>query len=91
MQIDLPTDTDPIVFDKAAAAGFGDDVAAYVAHLIVMDDPTTDPRGVLSETELRQSVAELEAADATIDAGQGHDARQALLKLGQKFGFQLPQ
>lgn len=91
MQINLPTDADPIIINKAAAAGFGDDVAAYVAHLIVMDEPSGDPRGQLAEEQLRQSVAELEAADASIDAGGGRDAREALLELGQKFGFQLPQ
>ncbi len=37
MQINLPSDAEGLIRQKSEAAGFGDDVAAYVAHLITTD------------------------------------------------------
>lgn len=37
MQINLPDDAIPLIRQKAAAAGFADQIDAYVAHLIATD------------------------------------------------------
>jgi len=37
MQINLPDDAAPLIRQKAAAAGFPDQIDAYVAHLIASD------------------------------------------------------
>jgi len=42
MQINLPNGAEIIVLKKAAAAGFGEDVTAYVAHLIATDEPEAE-------------------------------------------------
>ncbi len=39
MQINLPSDADSLFHTKAAAAGFGKDVSAYVTHLVTVDRP----------------------------------------------------
>lgn len=38
MQINLPDDADPLIRQKAAAAGFPNQIDAYVAHLIATDE-----------------------------------------------------
>lgn len=38
MQINLPDDAAPLIREKAAAAGFPDQIEAYVAHLIASDE-----------------------------------------------------
>ena len=38
MQINLPDDVVPFLRQRAAAAGFPDQIDAYVAHLIVSDE-----------------------------------------------------
>jgi hypothetical protein len=38
MQINLPDDAVPLIRQKAAAAGFADQIDAYVAHLIASDE-----------------------------------------------------
>jgi len=85
MQIDIPDDQFKKLTERVQAAGYAD-VPAFISALAAepFDD---DPRGPMTEEQLRQSVAELEAADATIDAGGGRDAREALLELGREFGF----
>lgn len=88
MQIDIPDDQFKKLSERAQAAGFAD-VPAFISA--IAGEPFDDPRSSMTEEELRQSVAELEAADATIDAGGGHDAREALLKLGRGFGFKRPE
>lgn len=37
MVIELPNDADALLRRKAAAAGFGDDIGAYVVHLVTTD------------------------------------------------------
>ena len=84
MQINLPSHVN--VEQKAAAAGFGQDVQAYVAHLIENDQPAR-----LGEVQLQQSLAMIEQGEADIEAGRVQDLRQALLDIGSKYGFQLPE
>jgi len=38
MQINLPDDATPLILQKAAAAGFPNQIEAYVAHLIASDE-----------------------------------------------------
>ena len=88
MQIDIPDDRFEKLTQRAQAAGYAD-VPAFISALA--GEPFEDPRGPMTEEELRQSVAELEAADASIDAGGGRDAREAFLELGREFGFDRPE
>lgn len=39
MQITLPNDLVQIIYSKSEAAGFGDQIDAYVAHLITSHEP----------------------------------------------------
>ena len=86
--IQLPDDQYQYLAKRALAEGYAD-VDAFISAMV--GEPFEDPRGKLSEDELRKSVAELEAADASIDAGGGHDAKEAFLKLGREFGFEMPE
>ena len=43
MRVDFPKETDPVVMAKAAAQGFGDDVTAYLLHLVEKDDAEKTP------------------------------------------------
>ena len=86
--IQLPDDQYQYLAKRAHAEGYAN-VDAFISALV--GEPFEDPRGNLTEEELRQSVAELEAADASIDAGGGHDAQDAFIKLGREFGFEIPE
>jgi len=89
MQINLPNDAEIIVLQKAAAAGFGDDVNAYVAHLISADVPMEKPCEELVEAELASSEAMISQGEADIEAGKFRDMKEALLDLGEKRGYSL--
>jgi len=89
MQINLPNDAEIIVLKKAAAAGFGEDVTAYVAHLISSDETTDDSRGTLSEAELAASEKRIVQGEADLKAGNVRDMKEALLELGEKRGYSL--
>lgn len=82
MQINLPNVVENLVLEKAAAAGYGEDVAAYVAHLIEADEPLP-----LSEDQRKQSEAIIERGEADIAAGRTQDMREAMLQLGEKRGY----
>ena len=84
MEINLPNNVN--VQQKAAAAGFGDNIEAYVAHLIKSDHPAT-----LCEAELQESLALITQGEADIEAGRVQDMRQALLDIGAKHGFNLQE
>jgi len=85
MQINLPNDVDVVVQQKAAAAGFGEDVDAYIAHLIVNDEPVE----ALTPEQLKESEAMLRRGEADMEAGRVQDMREALLEIGEKRGFTL--
>jgi len=89
MQINLPNDADVIVLQKAAAAGFGEDVNAYVSHLISSDVAIEEPCETLSEAELAASEAMIARGEADIEAGNFRDMKEALLELGEKRGYSL--
>ena len=86
--IQIPDDQYQYLAQRAQAEGFAD-VDAFVSALV--GEPFVDPRGELTEAQLRQSVEELNAADASIDAGGGRDAKEAFLELGREFGFEAPE
>lgn len=54
MQVNLPSDADSLIHTKAAAAGFGDDISAYVTHLVTIDCPEA-----LEETASERSAYDL--------------------------------
>ncbi len=54
-----------------------------------LTSPTEDPCGPLFEEQLRESVARLERADASIDAGRGIDVEDAFRSIAEKHGFDL--
>ena len=65
MQINLPDDTASIISQKAAAAGFPNQIEAYVAHLIASDEVEDygAPAGLSVVGKSREEV------EAMIDAG----------------------
>jgi len=70
--------------EHALAAGY-DSAEAFVRALA--GEPTTDPRGDLSEAELRQSAAECQSIHEQMLRGAGHDAKEALFEVGNEFGL----
>ena len=65
MQIELPKDIEALIQQRAAAAGFPGEIAAYVAHLVKAD--ATEDFGAPEHLSIVQSSkADL---DAKIDAG----------------------
>ncbi|TWT87244.1 hypothetical protein Mal64_27820 [Pseudobythopirellula maris] len=89
MQISLPDDADPFIRSQAEAAGFKDDIAAYVVHLIAAQDPDNDPRGPLSEEQLQDSLQRCDRAMAQARAGKGKDLRVAIAEIADKHGLDL--
>ncbi len=86
--IQIPDDQFEKLTTVVQAAGYVD-VSAFI-HAMA-DEPTEDPRGPLSEEELRESIAMIERGNAEIEAGGGMDAEEAFQKIGEKHGFKLPQ
>ncbi len=70
----------------AQAASY-EDVPAFIRALA--DEPTEDPRGPLTDKELRESVAMIERGNAEIAAGGGMDAEEAFGKVAKKHGFSI--
>lgn len=68
----------------AKAAGY-EDIPAFIGALA--NEPTSDPRGPLSEKELHESVAMIERGNAEIEAGGGMEAEEAFRKLAEKHGL----
>jgi len=91
MQINLPNDADVIVFQKAEAAGFGEDVNAYVAYLISEDDPIEEPHETLSEAELGASLKMIRESEADIASGRTQDMREGLQEIAEKHGLTISQ
>lgn len=88
MYVEFSQDVYNQLQERAAAAGFAD-VASFVVALV--EDMATDPRGSLSDEELRDSIAACERGESQIKAGQCHDMREALLQIGRDFGLELPR
>jgi len=82
--IELPDAKYQKLSQQAAAAGY-DDVAAFVEALA--DEAAFDPRCEMTDAELRQSAAECNRINEAMKAGAGHDAREALQKLGNELGY----
>jgi len=70
----------------AHAAGYVD-VPALIASLA--EEAVDDPRGTLSPEQLQQSLAQCDRSMAEFNAGRGHDAEEAFLKLGRDRGYDL--
>lgn len=83
MEISIPDDQYEKLNERAVAAGYAD-VPTLIEALAI--EPIDDPRGPLSKQALRESVAELEIADASIDAGHGIEAEEVFRRIAAKHG-----
>ncbi|MCA9239214.1 MAG: hypothetical protein KDA37_03400 [Planctomycetales bacterium] len=90
MQINIPDNAARLVHSRATAAGF-DDVSTYVAHLILSDHSSADPRGALTDQQLEQSLQQCDRAMAQYEAGEGRDAVEALREVAGKHGLKQTQ
>jgi hypothetical protein len=88
MQINIPQEQYDKLAELANAAGHVD-VSAFIAALAA--EATADPRGPMSDEELRMSAAECERGIAEIEAGGGRDFREAMIEIGRERGFSLPK
>ena len=88
MEIILPNDKVEKLTEVAIAAGYASASALIDA---IAEEPTEDPRGPMSEAELRESAADCVRINQQMKAGDGRDASEALGELGKKLGFKTPQ
>ena len=72
----------------AMAAGY-QDVSAFIASFA--DEPIEDPRGSLSEEQLRKNVAAMERGEQEIDGGGGHEMRDAIIEISVKHDLNITQ
>lgn len=70
----------------AKAAGY-EDIPAFIGALA--NEPITDPRGPLTEKELRESVAMIRRGEEELVAGKYRDMKEALLEIGRKRGYSI--
>ncbi len=90
MQINLPNDAEIVVLQKAAAAGFGEDVNAYVAHLISEDEPSENFAPLIGD-ELQASLEMLHRSEEDLAAGKTQDMREALKEIADSHGLKINQ
>jgi hypothetical protein len=90
MQIEITQAEQQRLIRLASAAGY-EDVEQFVAdHVSVLSQqPTPEELPLLSPGELEESLAMCDRGMAEIDAGGGREAREALLEIGRKRGFNL--
>lgn len=86
MQIDLSSEQYAKLTEVAISAGYGDATALVKA---LVEEPTVDPRGPLTDQERRDSLAQIDRSMAEFDAGGGQDAEEAFLKMASRRGFDL--
>ena len=84
--IQLPDDQFQKLSAMAHAAGY-QDVSAFIASFA--DEPIADPRGDVSEVQLRENVAAMERGEAEIDAGGGQDMKEALDEIADKYDLNI--
>lgn len=88
MQIDLPQPEHDRLVKLASAAGYAGAEQYVAEHLIALaNDSQTLSLLNPSDDALRASVEMCDRGMAEIDAGGGHDAVEALRKIGRKHGF----
>jgi len=85
MEINLPNDAEIIVLQKAIAAGFGEDVNAYVVHLISADEPSEAFVG----DELETSLEMIRRGEEDIAAGKTQNMREALEEIAINNGLKI--
>jgi hypothetical protein len=86
MEINIPDEKFQKLTERAHAEGYPN-AAAFIESLA--EESVLDPRRPLSDAQLSESVAQLRAADASIDAGQGLEASEALRRItaGHRFAI----
>lgn len=92
MQIDLPPSDEVRLAQHAAAAGYAD-VALWATDFLVAQAQMPIPAelSVLSDDELQASIELCERRVAEQKAGNSRDFREAMLDLGRKRGYSLPE
>jgi len=88
MEINLPSDAEIIVFQKAEAAGFGEDVSAYVVHLISADKPS-EAFTPLVGNELDTSLEMIRRGEEDLALGKTQDMREALEEIAVNNGLKI--
>ena len=83
-EIQLSEDQYDKLMQHAVAAGYAD-VSAFLGALA--HEPHIDPRGELSDQELRESAAECDGALEELKSNGGRDLREGLLEIGSKRGY----
>jgi hypothetical protein len=85
MQINIPSDAESLVRDKAAAAGFPS-VDQYVLSLILReeDEASDEP---LTPEDLAASLAMLDRGIEDVKAGRTQPAKEALEEIAKEFGL----
>ena len=86
--IQLPDDQFQKLSVVAQAAGYAD-VPAFIASLA--GEPIEDPRGTLSDAQLRENVAAMECGEAEIEAGGGQDMKDAIVEIAGKYDLNITQ
>jgi len=84
--IQLPDDQFQQLSKVAHAAGY-QDVSAFIGSFA--NEPFDDPRGKLSEDQLRENVAFMERGEAELDAGGGHNLRDAIIEIATKYDLKI--
>ena len=84
--IQIPDDQFEKLAAAAQAAGY-DDVPALISA--IAGEPIEDPRGELSEEELRESMEMIRRGEEDIGAGRTQPLREALEEIAQKSGLKI--
>jgi len=86
--IELPDDQFRRLTAVAHAAGF-DDVPGFIASFA--DDPIQDPRGTITDQQLRDNVAVMNLGDTDIATNGGIDMKEAILEIADKYDLDMKQ
>lgn len=86
MDIPISEDQYQKLNQRAIAAGY-DDAIAFIHALA--EEPAEDPRGTLTDEELRESIAALEQGREDVAAGRSRDLREALQDIADNHGLKI--
>ena len=87
-QIEFPEDQFQQLSAVAHAAGYKD-LPSFMASFI--NQPIEDPRGKLNDEQIRENVAAMERGEAEIAAGDGHNMKDAIVEIAEKYELDIEQ
>lgn len=87
-QIEFPEDQFQQLSAVAHAAGYKD-LPAFMASFI--SQPIEDPRSTLTDEQLRENVAAMERGEAEIAAAGGHNMKDAIVEIADKYELDIKQ